>query len=77
MGCCANKCCCAHSVKGEQSVPAAKQTEANPELIGDVAVSNNFIAAPIAVEPAQFGGAAPAHVVIAKTRPAILCTFLI
>lgn len=77
MGCCANKCCCAHSVKSEQApVPAAKQIEPNPELIGDFPVTASFVAAPVAVEPAQFDVAA-VHVVISKTRPAILCTFLI
>jgi hypothetical protein len=77
MGCCANKCCCAHSVKRERApVPAAKQSEAKVELIGDIAVSVSFIAAPIPIEPAQFRGA-PANVVISKTRPALLCTFLI
>src|ERR1041384_662997 len=63
MGCCANKCCCARSVKSAPApVPAAKQTEAKVELIGDIGVFANFIAAPIAIQPAQFGGA-PANVV--------------
>jgi hypothetical protein len=77
MGCCANKCCCAHSVKSEQApVPAAKQLEPNAELIADFAVTASFISAPIAVEPAQFDVAA-VHVVISKRRPALLCIFLI
>jgi hypothetical protein len=77
MGCCANKCCCARSVKSEPApVPAAKQTEAKVELIGDIAISAHFIMAPIAIEPAQFGRT-PSNVVISKTRPALLCTFLI
>jgi len=77
MGCCANKCCCAHSVKSEQApVPAAKQDELGLLLIGDIAISVNLVAAPIAVGSVQFG-VAPAHVVISKRRPALLCTFLI
>jgi hypothetical protein len=77
MGCCANKCCCAHSVKSEQApVPAVKQTEANLELILSNAISASFVVAPIAFEAGQVDGGA-AHVVISKTRPALLCTFLI
>jgi hypothetical protein len=77
MGCCANKCCCAQSVKSEQApAPAAKQTDPNSQLIGDLAASATFVAAPFAVGTAQLGSA-PVTVVISKTRPALLCTFLI
>jgi hypothetical protein len=76
MGCCANKCCCTLATRSEPApVPAAKQDEPALQWIGDIAVSANFIAAPIAIESGF--DIAPAHVVISRTRPALLCTFLI